>query len=147
MSSLVILHGGMPSRWIRRLREQGVAVFVTVGTARAALRALAVGADGLVVQGSEAGGHLLGVEPLHDALPQVLGAAEGTPVLAARGLADATDVQRLIDAGAAAAVAGTRFLLTEESAAHDEYKRRVIWQPRRRSARCCSGSAGPFATA
>ncbi|HEY5262354.1 MAG TPA: nitronate monooxygenase [Solirubrobacteraceae bacterium] len=124
--SLVVLHGGMPSRWLGRLREQGVAVFVTVGTARAARRALAGGADGLVVQGSEAGGHLLGVEPLQDALPQVLGVAEGTPVLAAGGVADATDVQRLIDAGAAAAVAGTRFLLTEESAAHNEYKRRVM---------------------
>jgi nitronate monooxygenase len=124
--SFVVLHGGMSSRWLGRLREQGVAVFVTVGTARAARRALAGGADGLVVQGSEAGGHLLGIEPLQDALPQVLGVAEGTPVLVAGGVADATDVQGLLDAGAAAAVAGTRFLLTDESAAHREYKRRVM---------------------
>jgi len=48
------------------------------------------------------------------------------PVLAAGGVADAVDVRRLLDAGAAAAVAGTRFLLTEESAAHGEYKRRVL---------------------
>jgi NAD(P)H-dependent flavin oxidoreductase YrpB (nitropropane dioxygenase family) len=47
------------------------------------------------------------------------------PVLAAGGVADAADVTRLLDAGAAAAVAGTRFLLTEESAAHPGYKRRV----------------------
>ena len=79
-----------------------------------------------MVQGSEAGGHLLGVEPLRDALPQVLGVADGSPVLAAGGVADATDVLRLLDGGAAAAVAGTRFLLTDESAAHDEYKRRVM---------------------
>lgn len=109
-----------------RLRERGVAVFVTVGAAPQARCALAGGADGLVVQGSEAGGHLLGVEPLRDALPRVLDVAEGAPVLAAGGIADATDVRRVLDAGAVAAVAGTRFLLTEESAAHEEYKRRVI---------------------
>jgi nitronate monooxygenase len=125
-ASLVVFHGGMSSKWLHRLRERGVAVFVTVGTARTARRALAGGADGLVVQGSEAGGHLLGVEPLRLALGHVLSVAEGTPVLAAGGVADATDVRRLVDAGAAAAVAGTRFLLTQESAAHGEYKRRVM---------------------
>jgi nitronate monooxygenase len=124
--SLVVLYGGMSLRWLHRLRQQGVAVFVTVGTAREAQRALAGGADGLVAQGSEAGGHLLGVEPLRLALARVLSAAEGRPVLAAGGVADAQDVHRLLDAGAAAAVADTRFLLTEESAAHDEYKRRVL---------------------
>jgi nitronate monooxygenase len=123
---LVVLHGGISLRWMRRLRERGIAVFVTVGTAPQALRALAGGADGLVVQGSEAGGHLLGVEPLRDALPRVLSVADGAPVLAAGGVADAADVRRLLDAGAAAAIAGTRFLLTEESAAHGEYKRRVM---------------------
>lgn len=123
---LVVLHGGISLRWMRRLRERGVAVFVTVGTAQEARRALAGGADGLVVQGLEAGGHLLGVEPLRDALPRVLSVADGVPVLAAGGVADAVDVRRLLDAGAAAAVAGTRFLLTEESAAHGEYKRRVL---------------------
>jgi nitronate monooxygenase len=123
---LVVLHGGISLRWMRRLRERGVAVFVTVGMAQEARRALAGGADGLVVQGLEAGGHLLGVEPLRDALPRVLSVADGAPVLAAGGVADAVDVRRLLDAGAAAAVAGTRFLLTEESAAHGEYKRRVL---------------------
>jgi nitronate monooxygenase len=75
--SLVVLYGGMSLRWLHRLRQQGVAVFVTVGTAREAQRALAGGADGLVAQGSEAGGHLLGVEPLRLALARVLSAAEG----------------------------------------------------------------------
>jgi nitronate monooxygenase len=69
------------------------------------------------------GGHLLGDEPLRDALPRMLSVADGAPVLAAGGVADAVDVRRLLDAGAAAAVAETRFLLTEKSAAHGEYKR------------------------
>jgi NAD(P)H-dependent flavin oxidoreductase YrpB (nitropropane dioxygenase family) len=124
--SLVVLHGGIPLKWMRRLRERSVPVFVTVGTPQQARRALAGGADGLVVQGAEAGGHLLGVEPLRDALPRVLGVAEGAPVMAAGGVAEAADARRVLDAGAVAAVAGTRFLLTEESAAHEEYKRRVL---------------------
>jgi nitronate monooxygenase len=103
-----------------------VSVFITVGTQREAVRALAAGAEGLVVQGSEAGGHLLGVQPIELALTSVLEVAGETPVLAAGGVADAQDVQRLLDLGAVAAVAGTRFLLTDESDAHPEYKRRVL---------------------
>jgi nitronate monooxygenase len=125
-AALVVLHGGLSLTWMGRLRECGVAVFVTVGTREEALRALSAGADGLVLQGSEAGGHLLGVKPLEHSLAGVLDAAGRVPVLAAGGVADAQDVQRLLDAGASAAVAGTRFLLTDESAAHPIYKRRLV---------------------
>jgi NAD(P)H-dependent flavin oxidoreductase YrpB (nitropropane dioxygenase family) len=68
----------------------------------------------------------VGVEPIERALPRVLDVAGGVPVLAAGGVADERDVGRLLDLGAAAAIAGTRFLLTEESAAHPEYKCRVV---------------------
>ncbi|HEX4806637.1 MAG TPA: nitronate monooxygenase, partial [Conexibacter sp.] len=129
-AALVVLHGGLSRRWIGRLRACGLRVLVTVGTPREAVRALAAGADGLVVQGREAGGHLVGVEPLAQALPQVLAAAGDVPVLAAGGIADAGDVRRALALGAAAAVAGTRFLLTEESHAHPDYRRRVLGAPR-----------------
>jgi nitronate monooxygenase len=125
-ATLVVLHGGFSARVIGILRRRGVSVFITVGTSREAVRALTAGADGLVIQGSEAGGHLLGVQPIELALASVLEAAGKTPVLAAGGVADARDVKRLLDLGAVAVVAGTRFLLTEESGAHAEYKRRVL---------------------
>jgi nitronate monooxygenase len=124
--ALVVLHGGLSQRWVGRLRRRGLPVFVTVGTPEEAIRGLACGADGLVLQGSEAGGHLLGVESIERALPKVLDVAGEVPVLAAGGVADAQDVRRLLDMGAAAAIAGTRFLLTEESVAHPAYKRRVL---------------------
>lgn len=123
--ALVVLHGGCSPRWIARLRKQGLTVFVTVGTPEQARTALAARASGLVVQGLEAGGHLLGVEPIEQALPKVLDVAGRAHVLAAGGVADAQDVRRLLDMGASAAIAGTRFLLTDESTAHPEYKRRV----------------------
>lgn len=125
--AMVVVHGGLGTRWAGALRAAGIPVFVTVGTPEEARAALESGAEGLVVQGIEAGGHLAGVEPVSAALPRILELVDGrVPVLAAGGVADAGDVRRLLDLGAAAAVAGTRFLLTEESLAHPEYKRRVL---------------------
>lgn len=123
---LVVLHGGISPRWMAALRSAGIPVLCTVGGATQARRALAAGAAGFVVQGVEAGGHLMADRPLEVTLPEVLEAVDDVPVLAAGGVADAADVRRLLAAGAIGAVAGTRFLLTEESRAHPEYKKRVL---------------------
>jgi NAD(P)H-dependent flavin oxidoreductase YrpB (nitropropane dioxygenase family) len=123
--ALVVFHGGIRQRWFAELTDAGIPAFCTVGDAQQARQALAAGATGLVAQGVEAGGHLMSTERLDLVLPAVLEAAGGAPVLAAGGVADSADVRRLLAAGAAAAVAGTRFLLTEECPAHPEYKRRV----------------------
>jgi NAD(P)H-dependent flavin oxidoreductase YrpB (nitropropane dioxygenase family) len=80
----------------------------------------------LIAQGVEAGGHLAGTEDLATLLPGVLDVAGDVPVLAAGGVADAGDVRRLLAMGAVAAVAGTRFLLTDECPAHPAYKQRVL---------------------
>ena len=126
-AALVVFHGGLPRRWMLALQSAGVPVFATVGTPEQALDALTAGVDGLVVQGVEAGGHLVGVEDVTTALRRVLDVAAGAvPVLAAGGVAEAEDVRRLLESGAAAAVAGTRFLLTEESGAHPAYRERVL---------------------
>lgn len=122
----VVLFCGFDRAIVQRLRDQGVLVLHQVGTVPEAKRALAEGADGLIAQGREAGGHLLGVEPALDFLTKALEVAHGHPVLVAGGIAEAADVRRALAAGAKAAVAGTRFLLTEESAAHPAYKQRVL---------------------
>lgn len=124
-AALVVFHGGTGRRWFGALHEARIPVFCTVGSAAQARTALAAGADGLIAQGIEAGGHLMGSEALATLLPQVCALASGAPVLAAGGVATHADVVRVLEAGASAAVAGTRFLLTEESRAHPEYKRRV----------------------
>jgi NAD(P)H-dependent flavin oxidoreductase YrpB (nitropropane dioxygenase family) len=124
--ALVVLHGGTSRRWTSALRDRGLRVFVTVGAPPEAIRARKDGANGLVVQGSEAGGHLVGVEPIATALPRVREVAGGAPLLAAGGVAEGADVRRLLGMGASAAIAGTRFLLTDESLAHPGYKQRVI---------------------
>ena len=124
--AVAVLFCGHDAGLVAQLREAGVLVLHQVGTVAAARRALADGADGLVVQGVEAGGHVLASEPLAALLPRVRDVAAGRPVLAAGGMVDAADVERAVAGGADAAVAGTRFLLTEECGAHPAYQQRVV---------------------
>jgi nitronate monooxygenase len=97
------------------------------GSVDEALEAKAAGADAVIAQGVEAGGHVRGSEPAHDLLERVRRAVGPTyPVLLAGGIAERADVSRAIEAGAAAAVLGTRFLMTDESRAHEAYKQRLM---------------------
>jgi NAD(P)H-dependent flavin oxidoreductase YrpB (nitropropane dioxygenase family) len=96
------------------------------GSVEEARAAHAAGADGAIIQGVEAGGHVRGTSP---ALELLRRAREELPtefpLLLAGGIATAADTRRALDAGADAVVAGTRFLLSEESRAHPDYKRRL----------------------
>jgi nitronate monooxygenase len=95
------------------------------GSVEEALAAQAAGADAVIAQGVEAGGHVRGRVSGPDLLDRVL-AAVRIPVLAAGGIVDRQGVATVLEAGAAAAVVGTRFLLSEECRAHPEYKRRCL---------------------
>jgi nitronate monooxygenase len=97
------------------------------GSVEEAEAAHAAGADAVIVQGVEAGGHVRGTTPALELLEQVRAALPSDyPLLLAGGIAERADVEQALDAGASAAVAGTRFLLSEESRAHREYKRRLL---------------------
>jgi nitronate monooxygenase len=99
----------------------------TVGSAGEAMKAVAAGADAVIAQGVESGGHVRGTVPALELLDQVLRVVGGrVPVLVAGGIASSADVQTALDAGAAAAIAGTAFLATEESHAHEGYKQRLV---------------------
>jgi nitronate monooxygenase len=97
------------------------------GSVAEAHAAHAAGADAVIVQGVEAGGHVRGTVPALELLERVRAQLpEEYPVLVAGGIADRRDVQGALDAGADAAVAGTRFLLSDHSRAHHEYRRRLV---------------------
>jgi NAD(P)H-dependent flavin oxidoreductase YrpB (nitropropane dioxygenase family) len=97
------------------------------GSVNEARVAQAAGADAAIVQGVEAGGHVRGELPGRDLLERVQTALPSDfPLLLAGGVAERADVERALGASASAAVAGTRFLLSEESRAHPEYKRRLL---------------------
>jgi nitronate monooxygenase len=117
----VVTFWGRPQR-----RTSGIWVHQcgSVQEARAAARA---GADAVIVQGVEAGGHVRGTTPAlellqrtHRALPR------GFPLWLAGGVAERADVEAALAAHAEAVVVGTRFVLSEECDAHPGYKRRLL---------------------
>jgi nitronate monooxygenase len=96
------------------------------GSVKEALEARAAGADAVIAQGVEAGGHVRGTVPARELLERVRAALPDVPVLSAGGVASREDVRDRLQAGAQAVVCGTRFLMSEESGASAEYKRRLI---------------------
>jgi len=113
--------------WGRPRRRTPGAWLHQCGSVAEALRARAAGVDGVIVQGVESGGHVRGTTPALQLLEEARAALPpGYPLLLAGGVAEARDVRTALEAGASAAVAGTRFLLSEESRAHPLYKERLV---------------------
>jgi len=123
---VVSLFFGFDRRVVEALHEAGSVVMHQVGTVEQARRALADGADVLIAQGEDAGGHLLATKPLARFLPELRDVAGERPVLAAGGIHDRETAVRAIASGADGVWVGTRFLLTHESHAHDAYKERLL---------------------
>ena len=110
--------------WGRPRRRTAGAWIHQCGSVAEARAAHAAGADGVIVQGVEAGGHVRGTTPGLELLERTRAALPGDyPLLLAGGIAERADVSRALEAGA---VAGTRFLLSEESRAHPEYRQRLL---------------------
>lgn len=96
-----------------------------VGSANEALAAVDAGCDFIVVQGSEAGGHVRGTVGLFPPLARVLDSVQ-VPVVAAGGIGDARTMAASLAAGAAAVRVGTRFVAAAESAAHPAYRDALV---------------------
>ena len=111
---------------IPRIHAAGIVAMVQVGSPAEAARARAAGADILIAQGVEAGGHLRGRIGLMALLPAVVDAARGCPVLAAGAIADARAVRAAVALGAAGVWCGTIFAAARESNAHLAYKQQLI---------------------
>jgi nitronate monooxygenase len=108
------------------VRKAGAMFGVQVGTALAARSAIDAGVDYLVAQGVEAGGHVQSSTPLYELLPLVLKEAGQTPVIVAGGISTGLHLRRALAAGASGAIVGTRFMATQESTAHADYKRALV---------------------
>jgi nitronate monooxygenase len=113
--------------WGRPRRRTSRIWIHQVGSIEEALAARAAGADAVIAQGVEAGGHVRGTDPAMELLDRIRSAlGPGYPVLSAGGIVDANDTNFRLDAGAEAVVSGTRFLMSEESGAHPAYKERLV---------------------
>ena len=118
---------GIPSATVVAMVRQRGAIFgVQVATVEGASSALDAGASYLVCQGVEAGGHVQSSTPLYELLPRVVERAKDTPVLAAGGITHGRDIRRALRAGASGVLIGTRFVATQESLAHPEYKAALV---------------------
>jgi len=113
--------------WGRPDRPGAAAWIHQAGSVAEARLAHEAGADGVIVQGVEAGGHVRGETPAMELLERVRAALpDGFPIWLAGGIAEPADVRAGLDGGAEACVLGTRFLASDECRAHREYKRRLI---------------------
>jgi len=121
----VMLSFGEARPWIAKARRAGAKVICQVQSLAAAKRAADEGADVIVAQGSEAGGHGGGRATL-PLVPAIVDAVSPTPVLAAGGIADGRGLAAALALGASGALVGTRFIATQESLASDSMKVRLV---------------------
>jgi NAD(P)H-dependent flavin oxidoreductase YrpB (nitropropane dioxygenase family) len=105
----------------RRAREAGIKVVHQVNTPEEAGQVAADGADVIVAQGTEGGGHVGGMSTL-PLVPQVVDVVNAVPVLAAGGIADGRGLAAVLLLGAQGALIGTRFLATPEASGHGHSK-------------------------
>ncbi len=110
---------------VKRARDAGILVVCQVGSLQEAEDAQKAGAQILVAQGVEAGGHVRGTNKLWSFLPEVIAHAD-VPVLAAGGIADGRGLAKAINMGAQGAWIGTALLATNESFAHDFHKQKIV---------------------
>lgn len=123
---VIIASQGSPKAHLARFKDYGATWLHVVAFVEHAIKASAVGVDGLVVVGSEAGGHPPANEVstlvnVRRVLQEV-----SIPVVAGGGVADGYGIAALLALGADAVQLGTRFMLSEEANLHPAYKQRVL---------------------
>jgi nitronate monooxygenase len=116
---------GDPGPWVAPAHAAGTRVFHRCETPAEARRAAQAGVDVVIAQGADSGGHT-GTVPTLALVPQVVDAAGGTIVLAAGGIADGRGLLAALALGAEGVLVGTRLVASEESGAHELYKRRIV---------------------
>lgn len=115
---------GSPAQYMAAWKEAGIKVIPVVASVALALKMQSAGADAVVAEGAESGGH---VGELHTMalIPQVVDAVD-IPVIAAGGICDGRGAAAAFMLGAEAVQVGTRFLAAEECTVHQVYKDKIL---------------------
>ncbi len=121
---MVSTGAGNPAKYMDRLKEAGIRVFPVVPATALARRMERAGADGIIAEGTEAGGHVGEVTTIV-LVPQVVDAVS-VPVVAAGGIADGRGLAAVLTLGAEGAQMGTRFLASAEAPVHPDYKQAIL---------------------
>ncbi len=123
---IVFTSAGNPKTWTTKLKEAGIIVVHVVSSSKFALKSVEAGVDAIVAEGFEAGGHNGREETTTLTLiPQVRKAVD-IPLIAAGGISSGESMAAVFALGAEGVQVGTRFALTEESSASDEFKQKCI---------------------
>lgn len=123
---IVFSSAGHPGKFIDILKKNDVTVVHVVPSPKFALKAESVGCDAVVGEGVEAGGHNGADELTTLALIPQLADMLKIPVMAAGGIADGRTILAAMALGAEGVQIGTRFAVTVESSAHENYKKRIV---------------------
>ena len=115
---------GNPSKYMERFKNAGMKVIPVVASVAVAKRMARIGADAIIAEGMEAGGHI-GRLTTMALLPQVVDAVD-IPVVAAGGFGDGRSLAAGLMLGAAGIQVGTRFVVATESNAHDNFKQSIL---------------------
>ena len=122
--NVVVTGAGNPGKYISELKENGIKIMPVVASVALAVRLERSGADGVIAEGTEAGGHI-GELTTMVLVPQVADAVS-VPVVAAGGIADKRGAVAAFALGADGIQVGTRFICSTECIAHENYKQAVI---------------------
>lgn len=123
---VLVLFWGDPAPFVPSAHAAGMKVLIQVGSPDEVSTAVAAGVDAVIMQGSEAGGHVKATRSIWETLPAAVAAAGGTPVIASGGIADGRGIARAMKLGAQGVSLGTRFVASEEAWVHPHHKRRIV---------------------
>ena len=123
---IVFTSAGNPKTWTTILKSEGIKVVHVVSSVKFAIKAQQAGVDAIVAEGFEAGGHN-GIEETTTfcLIPDVANAIS-IPLIAAGGIVDGKSMLAAMILGANGVQIGTRFVASEESSAHDNFKQKVV---------------------
>lgn len=121
---IITTGAGNPGQYMKRFKEAGIIVIPVVASVALAKRMERIGADAVVVEGMEAGGHI-GKQTTLALVPQVVDAVK-IPVIAAGGFGDGRSLAAALMLGVEAIQVGTRFVVAHESNAHPNFKAEIL---------------------
>lgn len=122
--SLVTTGAGNPGKYMDSFKEAGIKVFPVVASVMLAKRMIESGADAIIAEGTESGGHV-GEMTTMTLVPQMVDAVD-VPVIAAGGIADGRQFAAALSLGACGAQIGTSLLVSNECPIHENYKKAII---------------------
>lgn len=123
---IVFTSAGNPKTWTSKLKEKDIKVVHVVSSSKFALKSAEAGVDAIVAEGFEAGGHNGREETTTLTLIPQVRKVVNLPLIAAGGISSGESMAAVMALGAEGVQVGTRFALTEESSASEEFKQRCI---------------------